>query len=111
MWRVDDLDERRIDPELDPIREAVIESEIGRVLSLSGKGRFLQPVMLVKELDVELSLRRSVGIIGVKWNLTRSRRRKEDEGKDQEYEFKCAGEPEHDPIIVEIRRRFQLTSA
>ena len=41
--------------------------------------------MLVKKLDVELSLRSRIRVIGVKRNLTESRRCKEDESEKKEY--------------------------
>jgi hypothetical protein len=51
--------------------------------------------MLVKKLEVELSLRRRIRVVGVKRNLTESRRCKEEESENQEYEFECVGEHEH----------------
>ena len=51
--------------------------------------------MLVRKLDVELSLRRRIRVISVKRNLTEGRRCKEDESENNEYESECVGENEH----------------
>ena len=73
--------ERHIDPKLNAIGQAIVKSENGGVLSFSRKGRSLQPIVFVRELNVKLSLVSNVSIIGVERELTVSVRRKEDEGK------------------------------
>lgn len=68
--RVGNVENGCIDTKLDSISKAIIESEICGVLRFPWKGRLLKPVVLIKELEVELSLFGGVGIVSVEGYLS-----------------------------------------